>query len=303
MTAADPVALDDLLLEARAAAFGPRQFVGQESFVTRAEVLALGRAAGVTSASALLDLCCGTAGPGVCLALGTGCSYVGVDALPSSVALARRRAAAVGIPARFEVGRVPPLPPGRFDVVLLLETLLAFPERDALLAGVAGSLAPGGRFALTVEAGAPLTGLEAFAMPDSDTVWLTPLDDLVRELAAVGLHVVWEEEWTASHAAVADALVVAYEALASRACDASVRTAVERLVTSHRLWSGWLHDGRVRKHALVAERTALSGPPPIGRSRGRRPGAARARMGGWQPRAPRRWSASTSSPPTPRSPS
>jgi SAM-dependent methyltransferase len=148
---------------------------------------------------------------------------------------------------------VPPLPTGRFDVVLLLETLLAFPRRGPLLAAVAAALAPGGRFALTVEAGRPLTPDEARAMPDSDTVWLTPLDELVAELGRVGLHVIWEEEWTASHRATADALVGAYEELARALPPREERGVVERLVTSHRLWSRWLRDGRVRKHALVVE--------------------------------------------------
>lgn len=267
--------LEDLLERARAAAFGPRQFVGQESFVTRSEVLSLAEVAGLGAGTRLLDICCGTAGPGLFVAGHAGCAYVGVDARPASVARARRRAEAAGIDCRVEVGRVPPLPTGRFDVVLLLETLLAFPRRSPLLAAVAEALAPGGRFALTVEAGRPLTPDEARTMPDADTVWLTPLDDLVAELRHVGLHVTWEEEWTASHRASADALLGAYEELARALPDAGEREVVERLVTSHRLWSRWLRDGRVRKHALVVE--AMPGglghaPPsadPRGTERGR----------------------------------
>ena len=67
---------------------------------------------------------------------------------------------------------MPPLPDGRFDVVLLLETMLAFPDKAALLAEVARVLEPGGRFAFTVEEGRPLTAGERARMPDADTVWL-----------------------------------------------------------------------------------------------------------------------------------
>ena len=37
--------------------------------------------------------------------------------------------------AAFEVSRVPPVPPGAFDVVMVLETMLAFPDKRPLLRG------------------------------------------------------------------------------------------------------------------------------------------------------------------------
>ena len=36
------------------------------------------------------------------------------------------------LPCRFEHVHLPPLPEGRFEVVLLLETMLAFPDKEAL---------------------------------------------------------------------------------------------------------------------------------------------------------------------------
>jgi hypothetical protein len=41
------------------------------------------------------------------------------------------------------------------------------------------------------------------------------------------------------------------------------RPALEELVAAHRLWSDWLADGRVRKIAFVAEKTAM---PRLGAS-------------------------------------
>src|SRR5206468_417445 len=84
------------------------------------------------------------------------CDYVGVDASASAVAIARERAAEA--PCRFAIAAVPPLPPGGFDVVLLLETMLAFEDKDALVREVAAALRPGGRFAFTLEEGPPPTG-------------------------------------------------------------------------------------------------------------------------------------------------
>ena len=55
-----------------------------------------------------------------------------------------------GLPCRFEVARVPPLPRGTFEVVLLLETMLAFPDKRTLLEGDLGSAH--GRRAIRVHA-------------------------------------------------------------------------------------------------------------------------------------------------------
>ena len=117
-------------------------------------------------------------GPGRFLTRELGCAYLGVDASASAVAIARERAD--GLPCRFAIAQVPPLPAGSFDVVLLLETMLAFEDKDALVREIAAALRPGGRFAFTLEEGAPLTTAERAAMPDADTVWLTPLDELAR---------------------------------------------------------------------------------------------------------------------------
>src|SRR4051812_49483889 len=119
----DRAPFDQALRRARAAAFAPGEFVGQESFMTADEIRTLAERAGIGPGVAVLDLCCGIAGPGRFLTRALGCAYVGVDASASAVAIARERAA--GLPCRFAVAPIPPLPAGPFDVVLLLETMLA----------------------------------------------------------------------------------------------------------------------------------------------------------------------------------
>ena len=81
----------------------------------------------------VLDLCCGVAGPGRFITRELGCTYLGVDLSPSAIEIARERAG--DLSCRFEVARIPPIPPGPFDVVLLLETMLAFPDKEPLLRG------------------------------------------------------------------------------------------------------------------------------------------------------------------------
>jgi SAM-dependent methyltransferase len=243
----------DALGRAQQLAFGPNGYAEQESFVSASEILALAERAGIGPGVSVLDLCCGVAGPGRLLTRELGCLYLGVDSSESAVAIAAERAR--GLPCSFEVAEIPPLPPRRFDVVLMLETMLAFRDKAELLEEIARVLPGGGRFAFTLEEGAPLTASERAQMPAADTVWLTPLDEMHALLAHAGFAVRWEENWSDSHRAVAAALTGAYVADSSAIASRIGGRALGELVTSHRLWSEWLTAGRVRKFGLVAVRT------------------------------------------------
>src|SRR5436305_13594045 len=201
------------LPRARTSAYPPGEFVEQESFMRAAEIRALADRAGIAPGLSVLDLCCGVAGPGRFITRELGCTYLGVDFSASAVEIARERAG--DLPCRFEVSRIPPLPPGRFDVVLLLETMLAFPEKEPLLQAVSRALTSGGRFAFTLEEGLPLTEAEREKMPDSDTVWLTPLQKMLTHLERVGLAVRWQDDRSRAHRAVADSLIAAFTANAA----------------------------------------------------------------------------------------
>ena len=248
----DRARFDRALSRARPAAYQAGEFVEQESFMRAGEILTLARRAGVGPGVSVLDVCCGVAGPGRLLARETGCTYLGVDASAEAVDIARGRAE--GLDCRFEVGRVPPLPAGPFDVVLLLETLLAFADKDALLRQVSAALEVGGRFAFTVEEGAALTGPERAAMPDADTVWPVPLPELLVGLERVGLRVRWQDELSAAHLDMVDTLTEAFAADADHIVEHVGRRGFDELMAAHLLWSDWLRRGRVRKFALVAEK-------------------------------------------------
>jgi SAM-dependent methyltransferase len=240
------------LERARAAAYAPGEFVEQESFMRATEIRALAEEAGVAPGTSVLDLCCGVAGPGRFIARELGCSYLGVDSSPSAVEIAGERAG--DLPCGFKVARIPPIPPGPFDVVLLFETMLAFPDKETLIAEISRALAPGGRFAFTLEEGLPLTEAERERMPDEDTVWLTPLPEMLTYLEGFGLRVRWQQDYSLSHRAAANSLIDAFAADAPAISGQIGHRALEELLAAHRLWSDWLRAGRVRKVSLVAEK-------------------------------------------------
>jgi ubiquinone/menaquinone biosynthesis C-methylase UbiE len=240
------------LERARAAAFPAGEYVGQESFMRAGEVRALAHQARVGPGVSVLDLCCGVAGPGRMITAESGCHYLGVDCSASAVATARELAG--NLPCRFEQARIPPLPEGRFEVVLLLETMLAFPDQEALADEVARVLEPGGRFAFTVEEGQPLTQQERARMPGADTIWLVELAEVAGVLREAGLTVIWRQEYSSSHHAIATALLRCYLADSPQIAGQIGTQATAELITAHQLWSEWLGSGRVRKFAVVAEK-------------------------------------------------
>ena len=211
------------------------------------EVRTLAHQARIGPGVSVLDLCCGVAGPGRMITAESGCHYLGVDYSASALATAQELAGNL---------------PCRFEVVFLLETMLAFPDKAALAGEVARVLEPGGRFAFTVEEGQPLTRQERARMPAADTVWPIELEELTGVLREVGLTVIWQQESSSSHHATATALLSCYRADSPQIADQIGTQATAELITAHQLWSDWLGNGRVRKFAMVAEKPWPSSVKP-----------------------------------------
>jgi sarcosine/dimethylglycine N-methyltransferase len=244
--------LVEALQRARLSAYAPGEFVDQKSFMRASEILGLADQAGIGAGVSVLDLCCGVAGPGRFITRERGCKYLGLDSSAGAIEIARERAG--DLACRFEVSRIPPVPDGPFDVVLLLETLLAFPDKETLLGEISRALEVGGRFAFTMEEGQPMTAAERASMPAADTVWPVPLPDMLAMLDRAGLRVVWRDECSRSHRDVVDSLIDAFVSEAPSIAADIGRQAFDDLLAAHRLWSDWLRDGRVRKLAVVAEK-------------------------------------------------
>jgi SAM-dependent methyltransferase len=248
----------EALRRAQEAAHDPGEYVGQQSFMRATEIRVLAHQAGITDRSAVLDLCCGIGGPGRLVTGEQRCAYLGIDRDPDAIRIARSQAR--GLLCRFEVGDVPPVPRGPFDVVLLLETMLAFRDKRALFREISGALGLGGRFAFTIEVGQPLTAAERERMPNAGTVWLTPLATMRQLLARAGFVVRWTCDLSASHSATAASLLDAYTAEAPAIASHIGEAALSDLLAAHRLWVQWLECGRIRKFSVVAEKSEADAP-------------------------------------------
>ena len=210
----------------------------------------------------MLDVCCGTAGPGSVIARELGCRYLGVDFSARAIALARERGRRLR--GAFAVAACRRSRAGPFDVVLLLETMLAFADKAALVRAVAAALRPGGRFAFTLEEGAPLTVAERAAMPDADTVWLTPSTTWWGRWSGPGSPSRGSRTTGRAHRAQARRWWTRSPRTTRRSPRRSAGAALDDLLAAHRLWVGGWMMGACARSRLVANRVHVAAYPPGG---------------------------------------
>jgi len=245
------------LQQARDEGYGADGNVGQESFVTPAELMTLARTVGVSAGSAVLDACCGNGGLTLHLARETGCRVVGVDSDPEAIRLAATAATTRGLTGRadFLVGEAARLPlAGPFDAALLLETMLSIQDKGRVLRELARLVRPGGRVGLTLEEGPTLSHDERLGMPEGDAIWLVTADEFRALLHAAGFRLRDVADCTAAHVELARRLATAFgRHRESISTDLGAKQC-EAILAAHVRWVRWLGSGRVRKLALVAER-------------------------------------------------
>jgi ubiquinone/menaquinone biosynthesis C-methylase UbiE len=121
-------------------------------FVTLDQLRHLAAAVAVEPGDVLVDLACGSGGPGLWLARATGADLVGVDFSPVAIGQAAERAKRFGpsVRARFAVGELTAtgLPDAAADAVVCIDALHLAAENDAAAAAeVLRVLRPGGRLA------------------------------------------------------------------------------------------------------------------------------------------------------------
>jgi SAM-dependent methyltransferase len=100
----------------------------------------------------LVDVACGTGGPGLWMAQQSGASLVGIDPAAAGLLAARQRAARAGLDgrSRFEQGSFERtgLPDNSADAIVSIEAFQYAPDKRAAMAEFARILRPGGRLGL-----------------------------------------------------------------------------------------------------------------------------------------------------------
>jgi SAM-dependent methyltransferase len=123
------------------------------AFVSRTTLQRLGGALHVGPGHTVVNLGCGYGGPSLWVAQQLGVHLLGIDLSAVGVALARDRAAALGLGerARFQEGDLTAtgLPEASCDAAMSLDVLVFVPDKAAAVHEVARILRPGGRFGFT----------------------------------------------------------------------------------------------------------------------------------------------------------
>jgi SAM-dependent methyltransferase len=123
------------------------------SFVTLTDLRRIAGELGVGPGQTMLDLACGSGGPGLWVARETGASLVGVDFSQVGIEAARQRAVDFGLGerSRFLVcdAAAIDLPDAKLDGAISVDAELFFPDKLRAAKEVARVLRPGGRFVFT----------------------------------------------------------------------------------------------------------------------------------------------------------
>lgn len=183
----------------------------------------------------VVDIACGTGGPGLWVAQQSGAHLIGVDPSPAGVTAARERAARTGMEAvsRFEQGSFERsgLPSGTADAVMSIEAFQYAPDKRAGLREFARILEPGGRLGLVCfetdparTRGIPVLGVD----PVAD--YRPLLESAGFELAAYEETLGWEERVDAAFSAIARAADILTAEMGEQASASAV---AEAMITLH----------------------------------------------------------------------
>jgi SAM-dependent methyltransferase len=228
--------------------FGRGQFVGQQGFASRDQILSLARALVPAGKGPLLDVCCGAGGPAQCIAARLGVQVVGLDLEVTAVRLAR-------IPVVAGDALRLPFAESSFGAALVLDSLSSISAPDALFGELARVLEPGAGLGLTAEVGQPLTSAESARFTRSAPPTVLPLDTLRASLAEAGFCVREVTHHTRDAARVAQRLA---SGLAERRPALAAELgpeAVDDLATTLACLADLLSSARIAEVVLVARRS------------------------------------------------
>jgi SAM-dependent methyltransferase len=199
----------DVYAEVRREAWGEE--IGQNSWLTRAELERFAGDLQLDASSRLLDIACGSGGPALHLARLTGCEVVGVDLHEDGVANATRMAGEAGLDARASFMRADAsealaFASGSFEALLCVDAVNHLRDRARVLADWVRLLAPGGRLLFTdpITVTGPLTSEEIAIRASIGPFVFVPAGEDERLLRDAGLRPLRTEDATENMAAVAE---------------------------------------------------------------------------------------------------
>jgi cyclopropane fatty-acyl-phospholipid synthase-like methyltransferase len=128
--------------------------IGQNSWVSAAELREDVRRLRLTRSSRLLDVGCGPCGPLTFLMAAVGCTGTGMEISPAALEVGRERARSLGVEASFsaqvaDLDEPLALEAGAFDAAMAIDVLLHVRDRLQLYTGIARVLRAGGRCLFT----------------------------------------------------------------------------------------------------------------------------------------------------------
>ncbi|MBV6508860.1 MAG: Ubiquinone/menaquinone biosynthesis C-methyltransferase UbiE [Acidimicrobiales bacterium] len=205
---ADSPALQDIWLRLACGTDFPAEF-SHISFLTLAEAQRIAHDSGLAEDDRLVDLACGTGGPGLLIARETGAALTGIDISEVGVARAEARSQRVGLggSAEFRVGSFEEtgLPDLFADAALTVDALQYSTDKRSALREIARVLRPGSRLLFTA------FEVEPAHVQGYPVLGLDPVPDYTPLLSEVGFTVDayeetagWRERLTAAYQAVLD---------------------------------------------------------------------------------------------------
>jgi 2-polyprenyl-3-methyl-5-hydroxy-6-metoxy-1,4-benzoquinol methylase len=249
----------ELYAQIRREAFG--EDVGQNSWLTAAELDRFINWLELSPGKTLLDVACGAGGPALRIAAATGCSVAGVDVHDHAISTARSLAEQRGLfqRAEFRVANAAerlPFPDTSFDAITCIDAINHLPDRRRVMEDWARLLKPGGRLLFTdpITVTGPLTNSEIAIRSSASFYLFVPLGYDESIIVQCGLRLLTFEDLTRNMAEIAqrrmDARASRSSALREVEGDQSYQEQQEFFATAARI----AKEARLSRFVYIAEK-------------------------------------------------
>ncbi len=198
----------ELYEQIRREAFG--EDIGQNSWLTAAELDRFINWLELSPGKTLLDVACGAGGPALRISAATGCSVAGVDVHDHAISTARSLAEQRGLSQRadFRVANAAerlPFPDSSFDAITCIDAINHLPDRRRVMEDWARLLKRGGRLLFTdpITVTGPLTNAEISIRSCASFYLFVPLGYDESIIVQCGLRLLTFEDLTPNMAEIA----------------------------------------------------------------------------------------------------